>query len=189
MSHRQVKASSNILKKSLLDVENHDLDNISVSNSHVESEFESEEHAVNSDMQYKIHSSQQTPLNTLQQFLADPKLLNKPGDPTTNITDQYTKRCYNIPDKRIDKFMLLTEACRFMSKIELMLNEKQNIDSSGIMLDFDVYQDDEKDQFSDDIFQSLIQHLCVLFTKILKFTEKKTTIYIGIIRRQVITYK
>ena len=165
-----------------------DFDTLSVNNSVVESEFESEERAANAETQYKIELNHSTPISKLEEFLSDHSMLNQSNDPTTNIVDRFKKRSYNIPEKRIQKFMFLLENCRTQSRhLYPMFNELQNAKSSGIMLDFDVYQDDEHDQFTDDIFQALVQELCKLLKTYLKFTEKKTTLYMGVIRRHDIT--
>ena len=68
-------------------------------------------------------------------FLSEPSFINNKGDPTTNIVDLYAKKCYNIPDRKISKFMKFIEVMR-RKKLKMMIYEKQG-EYSGIMEDFD----------------------------------------------------
>jgi hypothetical protein len=151
------------------------------------SELESEVDPVESDVSYKIQSIQSTQLRDLLDFLQDPKMINQSGNPTTNIINRQSGICYNIPDKKLPKFFKLLEACRRV-KIKMMMTEKQQ-PYSGIMLDFDVYQDTDADQITDEMFFVLCQKIVELLMKILNFGDvKKETIYIGITRRPKITF-
>ena len=151
------------------------------------SDLESEVGAVESDVTYKIQSIQSTQLRDLTDFLNDPKMINATGNPTTNIVDRQTYKCYNIPEKKLPKFFKLLEACR-RAKIKMMMTERQQV-YSGIMLDFDIYQDTESDQITDEMFFVLCQKIIELLMKLLNFGEsKKEVFHIGITRRPKITY-
>lgn len=151
------------------------------------SDLESEVGAVESDVTYKIQSIQSTQLRDLTDFLNDPKMINASGNPTTNIVDKQTYKCYNIPEKKLPKFFKYLEACR-RAKIKMMMTERQQT-YSGIMLDFDIYQDTESDQITDEMFFVLCQKIVELLMKLLNFGDvKKETIHIGITRRPKITY-
>ena len=154
----------------------------SVLDSDIDSEMDPIEHDVN----YKIQSIQSVPLRELIDFFNDPKMINPSGDPTTNIIDRLRLKCYKVPDKRMHRMFRFIENCR-RQKVRLMMTERQQ-PSSGIMLDFDIYQDDEEDQLTDEIFHILSQKIVDLLMKILDFKGKKETIYIGITRRPKITY-
>lgn len=95
------------------------------------------------------------------------------GDPNTNLIDLFAGRPYCLPDQTIPKFFKFYNQC-YKSKINMMWNEKQ-LDYSGIMLDFDIYQDMEKSQLNEDIIETLIQHICILIKKIIELPEKLTT--------------
>ena len=156
--------------------------NPSVLDSDIDSEIGITEHDVN----YKIQSVQSPQLRDLLDFFNDPKMINSTGDPTTNIVDRLAGKCYNVPDKKISKLFALLEMCR-RNKIRIMMNEKQQL-YSGIMLDFDIYQDTENDQITDEIIYILCQKIIDILMKILQFKERKETIYLGITRRPSITY-
>jgi phage/plasmid-associated DNA primase len=71
-----------------------------------------------------------------KEFLSTPSFINNKGDETTNIVDRHKGKCYNIPDRKIPKFMKFLEVFR-RKKLKVMINEKQQ-QYSGIMLDFDI---------------------------------------------------
>jgi phage/plasmid-associated DNA primase len=152
----------------------------------ISSDIDNEIDPIEFDVNYKIQSIQSTPLSDLISFFSDPKCINPPKDPTTNIIDRFTGKCYKIPDNKIPKFFKLYETCR-RNKERLMINERQQ-KYSGIMLDFDIYQDAEEDQITDEILNIMCQKIVDLLMKILKFKEKKETIQIAITRRPKITY-
>ena len=138
------------------------------------------------DVTYGIQSIQNSHLGNLHKFLSDPKLINQKGDPTTNIIDRQNGKCYNIPDKKIDKFFTLLEECRKAS-VYTMMAERQG-ERSGIVLDFDIYQDTPTQQVNDDILHYLCKKIIDTIIKIIDFKDtKKTSIYIGITRKPSIT--
>jgi phage/plasmid-associated DNA primase len=140
------------------------------------------------DVDYNIQSSQSSQLRELHTFFSDAKMINGKNNPTTNIIDRFTGKPYNVPERKIPKMFKILEACR-LSKQKLMFAERQQ-DYSGIMLDFDIYQDAEDDQLTDEIFHVLCQKIIELLMKIINFGEtKKEVIYIGITRKPKIMYK
>jgi hypothetical protein len=152
-----------------------------------QSDLESEVDPVENDVIYKIQSVQTAQLMDLNSFLDDPKMINPSGAASTNIISRQTGKCYNIPEKKISKFFKLLEACR-RAKIKMMMTERQQA-YSGIMLDFDIYQDTETDQLTDEMFHMLCQKLIELLMKIINFGDtKKEVIHMGITRRPKITY-
>src|SRR3989344_3531691 len=56
-----------------------------------------------------------------------------------NAIDQYTGKKYNFPQDKLGEFFDLLNKCRKENKI-LHWGERQNIDNSGLMIDFDRYQ-------------------------------------------------
>lgn len=153
----------------------------------IDTDIESEIDALEADVNHKIQSSQSVELRELQEFFSDTKMINNKSDPTTNIIDRHAGKCYNVPEKKIAKMFKLLEACR-RNKQRLMFNERQQ-DMSGIMLDFDIYQDTEEDQITDEILYILTQKIIELITKIINFKDaKKETFYIGVTRRPKITF-
>lgn len=148
----------------------------------LDSEVDPIEHHVN----YNIQAIQTKPLSDLTSYLNNPKILNESGDTTTNIIDRLNLKCYNIPNNKIAKFFYYLDVCR-KDKIRVMFSEKQQ-EYSGIMLDFDIYQDEEDDQLTDAMFNILIQKVITLLIKLLEFKERKETIFVGITRRPQIKY-
>jgi hypothetical protein len=151
-------------------------------------EYDSEIDQIQSDVNYKIKSVQSPCLSQLHKFLSDAKMINASGDPTTNIIDRHSCKCYNIPDNKIPKYFKLMEECR-KEKIRMMMTERQG-HYSGIMLDFDIYQDNSENQISDEIFYTLCQKIIELLkAEIINYTNvAKESTLIGITRRPKITY-
>lgn len=153
----------------------------------MESDIDTECDPVECDVNYKIQSIQSVELSELIKFFSEKTMINKSNDPSTNIIDRQNYKSYNVPDKKIAKMFKALEACR-RAKLRLMFTERQQ-DYSGIVLDFDIYQDEESDQLSDEIFYTMCQKTIELLMKIINFTElKKETFHIGITRRPKITY-
>ena len=135
----------------------------------------------------KINSSS---LCELESFFNNPKLINPSGDPTTNVVNLLGgagKYCYNIPDIKIPTMFKLISNCR-ANNDKMSINEFQR-DYSGIMLDFDIYQDTENSQITDQLLNLLSMEILDLIRTIIKLPEGKTTHYIAIIRRSRISYK
>jgi len=158
-------------------------DDLSISND--ESEIES----VEQDVQYNIQSTQNPVLQELHSFFNDKKMINPPHDPSTNIVDRRAGTCYNVPDRKIPTMFHYIEKCR-RAGIHMMYNERQQ-EHSGIMLDFDIYQNEAADQLNDNIFKRLIQKVCETIIKIVEVpfaTTRYVDVYVGITRRPKITY-
>lgn len=150
-------------------------------------DIESEIDPLEADVNYNIQSVQSSDLRDLNDFFADAKMINPSNDPSTNIINRQALKCYNVPEKKLPKMFKLLEICR-RNKQRMMFTEKQQ-DSSGIMLDFDIYQDTEEDQITDEILYVLSQKIIELLIKILNFKDaKKEMFYIGITRRPKITF-
>lgn len=169
-NHSEDEPSSTVTTPSVLDVD-----------------IESEIDPLEADVNYNIQSVQSSDLRDLNDFFSDAKMINPPNDPTTNIINRQALKCYNVPEKKLSKMFKLLEICR-RNKQRLMFTEKQQ-DPSGIMLDFDIYQDTEEDQITDEILYVLCQKIIELLTKILNFKEaKKETFFVGVTRRPKITF-
>ena len=137
-----------------------------------------------SHITYNINTVYSNSIKNLHNFLSDPKIINPNSDPTTNFIDRLSGKCYNIPDNKINKFFKLIGECVKENKL-FAIAERQKEDS-GIMLDFDIYQDDEKNQLSDAIFQDLCQKIIGILSKII--TINNTNIPICITRKPSIKY-
>lgn len=163
---------------------------ISDSESHassLESDFDADVDAIDHDLSYHVASANNVSLQLLNEFLGNQNYINDKQNPTTNIIDRQMGICYCIPEMRLPKFFHLLEKCRRES-IHVMFTEKQNKESSGIMLDFDIYQDDDKEQITNFILNDLVTKVVDLLTKIITINEKKTQIIVGITRKPKIEY-
>lgn len=183
-----VKSSKNATKSKKQDSYDDDDEQSNYgNNSVIDSDLESVVNPIEADVRHMILSQESPQLSELMEYLSDPNMITPSQHPSTNIIDRQKLRCYNIPDKKIAKFFKLLEACR-RSKIRLMFEEKQQ-DYSGIMLDFDIYQDGEASQINDEILYLLTHKILELIIKLVDFTAyKKETFHIGITRRPKITY-
>ena len=153
----------------------------------LDTDIESEIDPLEADVTYNIQTIQSSDMRDLNDFFSDAKMINQSNNPSTNIINRQTLKCYNVPTTKLPKMFKLLEICR-RNKQRMMFTEKQN-ETSGIMLDFDIYQDTEEDQITDEILYTLCQKIIELFTKILNFRDaKKETFYIGVTRRPRITH-
>lgn len=124
-------------------------------------------------------------------FLSEPSYLNSKGDPTTNIVDRHAGKCYNLPDRKIPKFMKYIEASRRRG-LKMMLYEKQQ-EYSGIMLDFDIRLDaGGESPITHTHYHRLCLHVVKVLLKYLHFPKeeegKKTDIYVGFIKKPRVLY-
>lgn len=118
-------------------------------------------------------------------FLDKPETVRESKDPNTNIVDRARSKCYCIPNKSIPKFFEHIEKCR-RNDIRFMMYEKQ-LEYSGIMLDFDIYQDKETSQMNYMQFHRLIQKVITLLVEYLS-VPSKIQIHIGIIKKPKVVY-
>jgi hypothetical protein len=169
-----------------LEIENKEHETPSIIDSDLDPESDGNQASARYDVNHQIRSVQSIALSNLLTFFANPKYIKPSHDPETNIVDRYAGKCYHIPERKISYMFGLLEAAR-RSKEKIMFCEKQ-LESSGIMLDFDIYQDSEDNQLTDEIFNVLCQNIIKTLLKILKFKEKKEKIVMGITRRPKITY-
>jgi P4 family phage/plasmid primase-like protien len=117
--------------------------------------------AVRSEVVFRLQENIECSFRAFKDFLCTPSFINNKGDPTTNIIDRYSKKCYNIPVRKMSKFFKFLEICR-RKKLKMMMYEKQG-EFSGIMLDFDIKQDHGKSQ----IEHTHYHRLCIGVFKIL----------------------
>jgi phage/plasmid-associated DNA primase len=94
------------------------------------------------NVRYQVQENQNNTCQRFKEFLSDPKLLNPPKTPKTNIIDRHGKKCYTIPDKKIARFFGFLEWYRRSDKTT-MIYEKQ-LEYSGIMIDVDMHLETAK---------------------------------------------
>ncbi len=140
--------------------------------------------SIEHEIEYKIQSNQSSSLINLEKFLKDPSIINSSGDPSTNIINR-KKKCYNIPPLKIEKFFKLLEICR-RDNIRLTMAEKQ-LEYSGIVLDFDIYQDSKQSQFTDDVYHMLVDSIMKMIQKIVDIDDKEKT-FVAITKKPKIIF-
>lgn len=91
---------------------------------------------VNNEVSYRLQENKDDVFRAFKEFLSAPEIINSRNDPTTNIVDRYANKCYNIPPRKIGRFMRYLEVGR-RRNLKMMMYEKQDT-YSGIMLDFDI---------------------------------------------------
>lgn len=151
------------------------------------SEVESEMNSIEYDVDYKVSALQAPTKRELLEFLNDPNLIRPSGDPNSNIIDAFSNRAFQVPDVKIGKLFKLLERC-YTANNKIMVAEKQ-LEYSGIMIDFDIMQDCENSQLTDEMIICLCQKICEILTRIISFKNEKEVHYFGITRRPKVTYK
>lgn len=110
----------------------------------------------------------------LQQFIDENvDFMTKKGDQRTNIVNLGKKRTYYINDMKLPKFFMLLERCRRDNNM-LHWQERQNGNSSGIMLDFDRYQKSEIRSINERHFIKLTNAFIKVLTECIDFSAYAT---------------
>ena len=79
---------------------------------------------VREEVRHMLQEGTDNIARAFKDFLSEPSYLNSTGDPSTNIVDRYASKCYNIPNRKIPKFMKFLEASRRRG-LKMMYYEKQ----------------------------------------------------------------
>ena len=127
---------------------------------------------------------------SFKMFLSEPTFINSRGDASTNIVDIFYKKCYNITDRKISKFMNFLENMR-RKNLKVSMYEKQQ-EYSGIMLDFDI----KLNAGGESPITRLHYHrLCITVFKVIMkyihFTDENNThknFHVGFIKKPKILY-
>lgn len=140
---------------------------------------------------FRLQENTSDVFRAFKEFLSKPSFMNNKGDPTTNIVDRHTGKCYNIPNRKIPKFMKFLEAFR-RGNLKTMIYEKQQ-KYSGIMLDFDIKIDHGGES---QITNMHYHRLCIMVMKLLlKFVHfpadelgKSKTIHVAFTKKPKVIY-
>jgi phage/plasmid-associated DNA primase len=108
-------------------------------------------------------------------------------DDNANIIDQGKKQKYFIPETQIPDFFKLLEDCRTSGAV-MNLSEKQ-LEHSGIMLDFDILQENDKSQLTYSHFYTITQEVLIHVLKIIVPDTDKFTTNVMILRKKKLEYK
>ncbi len=121
----------------------------------------------------------------LEQFLNNPEVIRPAGSHDWTILDRCKKgKVYCITGERVKHFLLLLEKCRTTGYAGSFAENQAG--ESGIMLDFDIYQDTEADQISNCI-KILCTNIAVLLKQILVIPDNDV-FYMAITRKPRIKF-
>lgn len=112
-------------------------------------------------------------IRDLRTFLNSGDFVTEKGDQRTNIMNVSEKKTYHIPEQRIEEFFTLLESCRKESRM-LHFSERQVTSmshKSGIMIDFDRYQQVKDVQITEKHFDNLTRNLGKLIRDFVEFEE------------------
>lgn len=129
------------------------------------------EHSTHYHLQSQLNKS----ANALKAFLKSDWIVPR-GDTRSNIINRIEGIPYNIPDVYIPGFFNILQKS-IDDKCNLYFNEKQDKESSGIMLDFDIYQKIDTSQFTDNsVYNRLVNALTTIICKLFNITSNGTEI-------------
>ncbi len=152
---------------------------------------------VEDEVMYRVQEKHENILRSFKEFMNNPDFITNKGDPKTNIVDRYclngnsiTTRTYNVPHNKIDKMFKYLEICR-RKNLKMMVYEKQ-LEMSGFMIDFDIYQNDENCRFNDGLATSLLLATVKLLMDYIDFEpvlkNGKYSLYIAITKKPRVMY-
>jgi hypothetical protein len=153
---------------------------------------------IEDEIKYRVQEKHENVLRGFKEFMDHPEYITGRGDPQTNIVDRYclvgekiAARTYNIPDSRIDKMFKYLEVCR-RKNLKMMFYEKQ-LEFSGLMIDFDILQENEECVFGDGLARSVVFSTVKLLTDFVDFgqvltEQNKYTLHVAIIKKPRVMY-
>jgi phage/plasmid-associated DNA primase len=155
--------------------------------------------SIEDEIMYRVQEKHENVLRSFKEFMDNPEYITGKGDTRTNIVDRYcligeriASRTYNIPENKIDKMFKFLELCR-RKGLKMMVYEKQ-LEYSGLMIDFDIFQNVEECAFNDGLARSAILSTVKLLTDFLDFSqvfkngEEKYTIHAAVIKKPRVMY-
>lgn len=157
----------------------------------IDSDDDSDDHntIIKANINMQLSENTNQVLRSFKEFLSEPEFIKNKGDPTTNIVNLYTKKCFNIPDKKIRKLFNYIEVLR-RQKIHTMIYEKQQ-EYSGIMLDLDFKLAKNVSYINNVHYHRLCIHIFKILVKYLHFDENDNTrkeFYVAFTKKPKITF-
>ncbi len=111
-----------------------------------------------------VNELNSAPLISLNKFITDGEFTVPKGDKSTNVINFAEKKNLCIPDHKISKFFVFLDKCRTDNSVA-SFEERQSVESSGIMLDIDRYQDTVNRQITDFHHQRVVGKLAELIQR------------------------
>lgn len=128
---------------------------------------------------YQYQERYTSSIRDLREFMNNPDFITSSGDSTTNVVDRYSminnkvcSKSYLIPDEKLAKMFKHIDYCR-RKNATLMLYEKQ-LEYSGIMLDFDILQKQNKSMIDPSLFYSVSMGVITLLKKYINLFKPDT---------------
>lgn len=128
----------------------------------------------------------------LRSFISSNNFVTEKHDQNTNIICVSEKKTYNIPSNHLPEFFNHLDACR-RDGLAIHWSERQETSTqshSGIMIDFDRYQDTNLPQITEEHFGELIAAITGLLYEFLDLSEHsvdgKLSYHIFIIRKPAV---
>lgn len=150
------------------------------------SEDDNSDAAVKALVNASIEEHTTSKVHRLHSYLDQLEFVRKSNDPETNIVNRLASQsngCRCLTDYAIPKFFKLYEDCRIDS-CSLMIYEKQNAESSSIMLDFDIYQSTHKSYLVKQLYQALLEGIMAIFAQHMKLPDDPDEfIYVAILQK------
>lgn len=155
---------------------------------------------IDEEIMFKIQEKHEVTLRKFREYINDPEFITTKGDPTTNIVDRYSligekigTRTYHIPEPKLTKFFKYLDCFR-RKKLKMMIYERQ-LEYSGIMVDFDIFQEESDSFVTDSIAQEFARALIKILYKYMDLNgiedaegveEKKSCdIYVAVIKKEM----
>lgn len=155
--------------------------------------------SIEDEIMYRVQEKHENILRSFKEFMDNPEYITGKGDPRTNVVDRYcligekiSSRTYNMPDNKIDKMFKFLELCRRKS-LKMMVYEKQ-LEYSGLMIDFDIFQNVEDCVFNDGLARSAVLSTMKLLTDYVDFSHvfdngaNKYVMYAAVIKKPRVMY-
>lgn len=118
----------------------------------------------------KIQDKYNTNMRNFREYMSNAEYVTVKGDADTNIVDmaalfgeKFYSKTYCIPEDKIPKMFKFIELCR-RDNLNMMLYEKQQ-HSSGLMIDFDIYQKGKVSHITPDAITSIVSDIFMLLKK------------------------
>ena len=124
---------------------------------------------ISNEITFRVQDNYDKYMKEFKEFLNTPEFISSPNISDNNVIDRHgsmannkvSPRCYIIPNDKIPRMFKHMEACR-RNNLKMMMCEKQQ-EYSGIMLDFDIYMEDNESKLNMMMYTSI----CVAVLRII----------------------
>jgi len=138
---------------------------------------------------YNVKKNHFPSIQNLEQLLRNRSYITPSKDEKTNLIDRINRRTYSIPVSVAEQVYVCIDNCR-RKGIVLMFAERL-VDKSCMFLDFDIYQDIEETQITEDTVQELCRNVAVVLKKYVNFDipeRQSVDVYFAVLQRSVVKF-